>query len=473
MLSSIGKFSKSLVLKIFVGIIILPFVFWGMGDIFRGGNQNIVATIDSEKLSTQEFVNYLNRLNLTEKEKNELKNAGLMEKILSEYIGKKIINLEVKDLGIILSDKSLKNIIVNDKAFFKDKKFSRTKYEKFLLENNISAPIFEKRLKDRELQKKLFDFIGAGTVSPQFLVKKLFENENKKLKIDFINLENFYKKKDEIDNQDLIKFIDENADLLKVEYIDFQYSIINPQNLIGLNEFNQEFFDKIDQIENSILNGIKFDAIISEFNLNSKKINDYKFSEKGDEIQKKIYEVRNNNFDIFENKENYVIYKIENVEQKKPDLNDDQIKKEVIELISQKNKFDFNRSLLEKIGNKKFNDNDFLEMGQTQIETIKLNSNRDNNKFEINSVKSLYSLPVNSFTLVNDEQNNIYLVKIKDIQNELINNNNDQLLFKEYRNKQNSNMKNNILKTYDLYLNKKYDVVLNQKTIERVKNFFQ
>ena len=55
MLSSIGKFSKSLVLKIFVGIIILPFVFWGMGDIFRGGNQNIVATIDSEKLSTQEF----------------------------------------------------------------------------------------------------------------------------------------------------------------------------------------------------------------------------------------------------------------------------------------------------------------------------------------------------------------------------------------------------------------------------------
>ena len=34
-------------------------------------------------------------------------------------------------------------------------------------------------------------------------------------------------------------------------------------------------------------------------------------------------------------------------------------------------------------------------------------------------------------------------------------------------------MKNDMLKTYDLYLNKKYDVVLNQKTIERVKNFFQ
>ena len=175
MLSSIGKFSKSLVLKIFVGIIILPFVFWGMGDIFRGGNQNIVATIDSEKLSTQEFVNYLNRLNLTEKEKNELKNAGLMEKILSEYIGKKIINLEVKDLGIILSDKSLKNIIVNDKAFFKDKKFSRTKYEKFLLENGISAPSFERNLSEQEKRRQNRDqYRIRWSISRAFLQIKSF-----------------------------------------------------------------------------------------------------------------------------------------------------------------------------------------------------------------------------------------------------------------------------------------------------------
>ena len=41
-------------------------------------------------------------------------------------------------------------------------------------------------------------------------------------------------------------------------------------------------------MKTDILNGIKFDAIISEFNLNSKKINDYKFTEKGDEIQKKF-----------------------------------------------------------------------------------------------------------------------------------------------------------------------------------------
>ena len=60
-----------------------------MGDIFRGGNQNIIATIDSEKISTQEFFNYLNRLSLTEKEKKDLTKTRLMERILSEYSGSK------------------------------------------------------------------------------------------------------------------------------------------------------------------------------------------------------------------------------------------------------------------------------------------------------------------------------------------------------------------------------------------------
>ena len=52
MLSSIGKLSKSILIKVLVAIIFLPFIFWGMGDVFRGGNQNVVATIDSEKISS-------------------------------------------------------------------------------------------------------------------------------------------------------------------------------------------------------------------------------------------------------------------------------------------------------------------------------------------------------------------------------------------------------------------------------------
>ena len=284
-------------------------------------------------------------------------------------------------------------------------------------------------------------------------------------------MENFYKKKEDITNEDLINFIDENNDQLKVEYIDFKYALISPQTLIGIKEFNQDFFDKIDQIENNIINGLEFDAIISEFNLNSKKIDDYKFSEKSDEIQKKIYELRNNNFDIFENNDDYVIYKIENTVQRKPDLNDDQIKNEIKELVYQKNKFEFNRNLLEKIKDKKFTDDDFLNLGKNQIQTLKLNSIKDNKTFEINSVRMLYSLPSNSFTLINDENNNIYLAKIKNYDDMTKQISSED--FEKFLNKENTKIRNDILKSYDLFLNKKYNVDINQIAINNVKNLFQ
>jgi peptidyl-prolyl cis-trans isomerase D len=39
--------------------------------------------------------------------------------------------------------------------------------------------MFELRLKNRELQKNLFDYIGAGTISPKFLIKKFMKKKIK------------------------------------------------------------------------------------------------------------------------------------------------------------------------------------------------------------------------------------------------------------------------------------------------------
>tara|TARA_Y100000992_G_scaffold301342_1_gene272004 strand:- start:857 stop:2215 length:1359 start_codon:yes stop_codon:yes gene_type:complete len=451
---------------------IIPFVFWGMGSMFSSGNTNTIAKINNTNISTQEFIDYINSSNIPQESIRENLDNNIIEELLSGLISRTLIELEVIDYKVIVSEKTLLKKITNNKNFVdEDGNFQRMKYEKFLLENNQSAPAFELRLKGRELQKNLFDYMGAGTISPQFLIDRLYEEENKKLEVDFIDLKNFYKKKDEFTNEDLKKFINENKDQLKIEYADFNYAIINPKNLIGIDEYNQSFFDKIDQIEVDISNEVQFKTIVSNLNITPVNITNFKFSSDKNKIEQKIFELKNNNFDIIEIDNDYILYKINKTELRIPDLSDEQTKNEIIELISQKNKFDYNRNLLEKIRNKKFNNNDFLQMGQNKIENIKLNSNRDNKKFEINAVKTLYSLPMNSFTLINDEQNNIYLAKVIRAQIESINNNNDQL--QEYKNKQNSNIKNDMLKTYDLYLNKKYDVVLNQKTIERVKNFFQ
>ena len=168
MLATISKHTKSLFIKILVGIIILPFVFWGMGDVFRGGNQNIVATINEEKISTKDFMTYLANLNIPEKERKKISKGNTLEEILSDYIGRKVINLEVENYGINVTDASLRNIIKNNKLFFKNDQFSRTEYEKFLLENSITAPAYEAILVEQEKKRQLLDFLSKGVSTPEF-----------------------------------------------------------------------------------------------------------------------------------------------------------------------------------------------------------------------------------------------------------------------------------------------------------------
>ena len=45
--------------------------------------------------------------------------------------------------------------------------------------------------------------------------------------------------------------------------------------------------------------------------------------------------------------------------------------------------------------------------------------------------------------------------------------------YKKYNDKSNNEIKNNMFSSYDLLLNKKYKVKINQKTLERVKNYYR
>ena len=472
MINSFRNFAKTKFAGLLVFIMIIPFVFWGMGGMFSSGNTNNVAKINNKNISTQDFINHINQSNIPEQTIRENLDKNIIEELLSTLVSTTLLDLEVEDFNILISENTLFQMIKSNKNFHDDNgNFKRIKYEKFLLENNQSAPGFEARLRNRELQKSLFDFVGAGTVSPNFLVKKLYNDENRNLEIEFIDLSIFYKKKSDISNQELVKFVSENKDNLKVEYLDFDYLIINPSNLIGSKEFDQAFFDKIDQIEIDISNDVSFNNIVSNLDIKPTKIKNFKFSSEKNNIEKRIFDLRTNEYDIFENDNNFILYKIRKIEERGPDLNDTQTRNEVIELVSQKNKFDYNRNLLEKVTQKNFNDDDFKKLGQNNIQILKLNSIKDNKKFDINSVEVLYSLQENSYTLINDEQNNVYLAKIKKFNNKIINENDDK--FNEYANKLNSNTKNSILKSYDLFLNDKYDVTLNKKTLERVKNYFK
>ena len=91
--------------------------------------------------------------------------------------------------------------------------------------------------------------------------------------------------------------------------------------------------------------------------------------------------------------------------------------------------------------------------------------------FEINSVKMLFALPINSFAMVNSSENKIYLVKIVGSTKNLFDKENED--YKNFVNSEFTNTRKSILAAYDQLLTSKYQVQLNQKTIDRIKNYFK
>ena len=473
MIETLKKFGgKKLGGLILIAVIIIAFGFGGFGGGFSTNNQNNIAKINKTNVTTQDFMNYLNQSGILQQAIRENLDNNIIEELLSGLISTTLIDLEVEDFNLSITELTVLKKIKENKNFQDENNiFQRTKYEKFLLSNNMSAPMFELQLKNRELQKHLFDFIGAGTITPDFQIKKKFEEENKSLELEYFAMENFYKDKESFTDQEINKFLDENKDQLKREYIDFKYAVLNPKILIGLEEFNQDFFDEIDKIENRISNGENFQSIIQNIKVDITEIKEFTPSSTKKINEDLIYSKRSTEVDLIENGDNFLLYSITNKFDRGPDLTDQDTKEEIRELVYQKGKFDLNRSVLEEIQSKKFDDNKFKEMAGYSKEYLTINSIRDNNRFEANSVKILYSLPLNSYTLVNDKENKIYLVKlVNSKKNSFIETDENYLNFV---NNQNTNTRKTILQSYDQLLNSKYQVQLNQKTIDRVKNYFK
>ena len=482
MLTSIGKKTKSLLVKIFVGIIILPFIFWGMGDVFRGGNLNIVASIDNEKISTQEFLNYVNRLNLSDQERKDFKKTDLLEKILSDYTGRKIIALEVENFGISISDSSLKNIIINDKTFFKDGKFSRTAYEKFLLQSTITAPMFEQNIKEQEKKRQLLSFLSNGVMIPDFLIEDEFKKENQIKKIKYIDLNIFYKNKPR-DEEKVKKIYDDNKSIFVEEFKSISFVELDPTALIGNSEFNESFFNKINIIENDALDGKSINQVVEENSLElikTEEINKNKLNSSGakskiinDSLFNKVFPMKKtNSAEVFNINNKYYLAEVTSSKIKNKDIND----KEVIDAINQQinitNKLENNTKIVKEIslGQFDFNKmNEFANKNNLKVENITIENLNNNKIFTDGLIKRIYSSKDGEINLITDSTlSKNFIIYVENTEYKKLDKNSDT--YEKYKSKAKASFGKEVYYMYDNYVNNRYNVDINQKAIDRIKN---
>ena len=484
MITSIGKISKSFFVKLLVGIIILPFVFWGMGDVFRGGNQNVIATIDSNKLSTQEFVNYLNRLNLNNEQIKNLPKTDLVEKILSEYIGRKVMALEIEKSGIIVNDSSLKSIITNDELFVRNNKFSRTEYEKFLIKKGITAPAFEQNIIEQESRRQFLSSLAGGITVPDVLIENAYKKENQTKTIRYIDLNEYHVRKKP--SQEKIKELyNKNKELFIERFKHIQYAEITPQSISGNSEYNEVFFKQLDILENKVLDGQSFAEASKENNLviaeiknidgNKKDKNKETIKNLPDNLFKKIYTIKNEKIpEVLKVDNKYFLAQIKSIETNNRSIDDP----DVLEIINSQfifqNKIQNNSSIIKDIsmgGFDKLKIEKFATDNNLKLKNYKILNLKQNEIFSEGIIKRIFLTKDGEVDLITDSslKKNFLILAVKTEYKAIKKDSNE---FEKYEAKARLNIVNRIYKTFDENLNQKYKVELNRRTIERVKNSF-
>ena len=233
-------------------IILLVFAFsiWGVGDIFRGYNANILAKIGNRELNAQNYLfnfnrevnrisNQLERIVTTE----EAINSGLHYQILDRSLVELSANAASDEIGLIASDDAIRKRILSTNAFKNAfNQFDRNIFEQIIRQNGLTEDSFLVLERDShvlsQLSKSVFKDINPPSALNDLLFRYQFERRN----VDYIIISpDEISQEDEVDKNEIEIFYNENINLYKTEETrDFSVISLNVSTLSKLENVSDE-----------------------------------------------------------------------------------------------------------------------------------------------------------------------------------------------------------------------------------------
>ena len=441
-----------------------------MGDLFSTGNRNIVAEIDNKKIYIKDYMNEA-RSYVNQNRKSELndRDHGI---ILNNLISEKIYEKFLEDLNLVINDQALANYIKNDQKFKNDNGvFSRTKYEKYILTNNINISSLENYYKKELIKKITVEVFINGIADTDYHIKKYEDDFLKQVNVKYfkINTQNNF-----TDKQINEYFLKNKSKYSLGEMRSGEYIKLSYDNL-GYKDQNDQYYKTIDNIENDIINNLNYQVLIDKYKLKAFKIE--KINQKGlnnnrefsneKKFSKSLFSL-NKNFstEIIEiNNEKYLI-KLNNISLSDDVLFNDKIKKEIISELN----FIKNMNLSKEISHSKKNSFEEIANQNNLIINNFFFKNVLDNKglFTEANMNKIFGSNKND-TIILQNQSQIFAIKISEISRSKSKIKN---LKKVISNQVKQEFQSLILRDLDQYLLRKYSINLNEKVINQIKKSF-
>jgi len=180
MLQWIRQGAGSWIIKVFLGLLIVSFAVWGIGDIFRGRTRTTAIKAGDVEVSETElaeaFKRELRRLQQSLGPTITAEQAmafGLDRQVLADTISRAVLDARSASFDIAASDETVRRSIAEIKAFQGPAGFDRIQFESVLQQNGLTEARFVTQLKSDLKRRQLVESVVSGVPVPASLGETL------------------------------------------------------------------------------------------------------------------------------------------------------------------------------------------------------------------------------------------------------------------------------------------------------------
>ncbi|MEW5736220.1 MAG: SurA N-terminal domain-containing protein [Thermodesulfobacteriota bacterium] len=168
MLSYMRKNATSWAIKVLLGIIVLVFVFWGIGS-FGQRPMGRVATVNGEVITQGQYsqmykrlVQFYERQFQGRLDRETEKKLDISGRALSDLVDSRLWDQKAREMGLSVSPEELAANIASQPIFWSGGRFSPARYQQVLRQWNYSGENFEDEVRAAMLHDKLLKTIAPN-----------------------------------------------------------------------------------------------------------------------------------------------------------------------------------------------------------------------------------------------------------------------------------------------------------------------
>jgi peptidyl-prolyl cis-trans isomerase D len=192
MLDLIRRKAQSIFIQATIVIIVLVFVFWGVGTSDKGG-PDAIATVNGQKISAQQYQQtYDQTINRYQEQFGGTLPPGLLdvlnlkEQVLNQLIQERLMQQGAKGAGLIVGSEEVRKVIQGMDAFREGGVFNLDRYKKLLASSKMTTTEFENSVRNDLLQAKTITHLSRFARISDSELKERFAFDNDQLKLEYV-----------------------------------------------------------------------------------------------------------------------------------------------------------------------------------------------------------------------------------------------------------------------------------------------